>query len=66
MGRTLVIEKTKPREARPAGNDQANNNGDTESTTNFIGNLSFYTVEDALRDAFQGCGDIKDVRIARD
>ena len=70
MGRNITIEKTKPREARPAG--QAGFGGgqqnpvDTESTTCFIGNLAFGTVEDSLRDAFQSCGDIKDVRIARD
>jgi len=66
MGRSLIIEKTKPREARPQNTGGASNGGDTESTTCFIGNLAFGTVEDSLRDAFQSCGDIKDVRVARD
>lgn len=62
MGRTLVCEKTKPKEQRPADGAA----GNTESTTCFIGNLKFDTVEDSLREVFADCGDIKDVRIARD
>jgi nucleolin len=37
-----------------------------ESKTCFIGNLSFTTEVEALREAFQDCGEIKDVRVARD
>lgn len=38
----------------------------SESTTCFVGNLSFYTEADALRAIFEDCGEIKDVRVAKD
>jgi nucleolin len=68
MGRTLVIERTKPRVQGGAGGfggaGGAQDAG--ESTTLFIGNLGFDSVEDSLRAVFTGCGNIKDVRIAKD
>lgn len=64
MGRTLYIEKTKPRESREGGFTQ-NGGGSGEFTTCFIGNLSFYATEDGIRQLFESCGDIKDVRIAK-
>lgn len=65
MGRNITVEKTKP---KPDGGYQAGgaSQDTTESTTLFIGNLGFETVEDSLREVFEGCGKIKDVRIAKD
>ena len=67
MGRSITVEKTKP---KPDGGYQAGGaqggQDTTESTTLFIGNLGFETVEDSLREVFEGCGKIKDVRIAKD
>lgn len=60
MGRTLTVEETKPREQRAPGAPAG------ESTTCFIGNLSFYATEDSLYPIFEDCGKIKEVRIAKD
>ncbi|CAD8122964.1 unnamed protein product [Paramecium sonneborni] len=64
MGRTIVVEKTKPRDQRPQQGGQQGGSG--ESTTCFIGNLSFYATEDSLYPVFEDCGKIKEVRIAKD
>ena len=66
MGRTIVVEKTKPKVTGGAGGFGGAQENTTESSTLFIGNLGFDTVEDSLRAVFESCGDIKDVRIAKD
>ena len=38
----------------------------TKSKTLFVGSLKYSVDENALRSLFSGCGDIADVRIARD
>jgi len=73
-GRNITVEKTIPKEQRPAGtrpeggnrrnNDQ--NERDPNSTSVFVGNLSYTTTEDTLRQVFSGCGAIKEVRVATD
>mmetsp|Transcript_27389 Transcript_27389/g.26458 ORF Transcript_27389/g.26458 Transcript_27389/m.26458 type:complete len:81 (+) Transcript_27389:361-603(+) len=45
--------------ARPSG-------GGGNSTTLFVGNLKFDSNEDGLMNVFSKCGDINQVRIARD
>jgi RNA recognition motif-containing protein len=32
----------------------------------YVGNLSFHTTEDGIRDAFVGCGDVGEVKIITD
>jgi len=71
-GRTLKIEKATPREQRPTGGNNRGPQtggapqGDPNSTSVFVGNLAYSTTEDDLRDLFESCGEIKEVRIARD
>ena len=36
------------------------------STTLFVGNLSFKTQENNLRRFFADCGEVKDIRVAKD
>jgi nucleolin len=66
MGRTIIIEKTKEGGAGGAGGAAGGAPVNTESKTCFIGNLSFYTEVESLRAVFEDCGEIKDVRIAKD
>ena len=61
-----LVEKTKPKVTGGAGGFGGAQENTTESSTLFIGNLGFDTVEDSLRAVFESCGDIKDVRIAKD
>ncbi len=73
MGRTIIVEKTMPK-AEIGTSDRRE--GDASSsepkkvsddlTTVFVGNLTFTTDEDSLRDVFSDCGNIVSVRIARD
>jgi len=67
-GRTLTIEKSQPREQRGSptrgGFQQQTRNED--NTSIFVGNLSFSTTEQSLRKVFEGCGDIKEIRLATD
>jgi len=70
-GRTLKVEKATPREQRPGGGNNrgpqsGGPQGDPNSTSVFVGNLSYTTSEDDLRQLFESCGEIKEVRIARD
>lgn len=58
MGRYLVIEKPKPRAER-LGNAMLE-----DSTTIFVGNLSFKTESEDIRGFFSSCGDIVSCRIA--
>jgi len=67
-GRALKIEKSTPKESRApreTGNTPRGEK-DPNSTTVFVGNLSYNTTEDAVRSLFETCGKVKDVRIAYD
>lgn len=74
MGREIFVEKTQPREQRPAGGAGAFGAAPArapvpitdDSTTVFVGNLSFGTTDDTLRSHFEGCGTVVSVRIAKD
>jgi len=48
---------------RERDTDRSSGGGRSQSKTIFVGNLSFSTTEDSLRDYFEECGGIKDVRI---
>jgi len=48
---------------REKTNDRSSHGGNSQSKTIFVGNLNFSTTEDALRDYFEDCGGIKDVRV---
>jgi nucleolin len=69
-GRTVQVEKTVPKEQRSSGNDRGGDRQrserDPNSTTVFVGNLSYNTDEDSIREIFDACGKVKDVRIAAD
>lgn len=58
MGRRIKVNKSseKPPPRRTAG----------DPNTVFLGNLSYQTNEDDIRDFFKSCGQVKDVRIAKD
>jgi nucleolin len=66
-GRTVHIEKTVPKEQRSAGGDRDRNQQraerDPNSTTVFIGNLSYSTDETSIRKLFDSCGKITEVRV---
>ena len=72
MGRSLTIEKATPKEGRPAGGDRGNSaprplsERDPNSSTIFVGNLSYGATEDSLRSFFSQCGTVKAVRVATD
>lgn len=72
-GRAIYVEKTIPKDERPTGGNRAGgfkkntqNERDPDSTSVFVGNLSYQTSEDNLRQLFSSCGAIKEVRIATD
>lgn len=73
-GRSIYVEKTIPKDERPAGGNRTGGNRrndsqkerDPDSTSVFVGNLSYQTTEDGLRQLFSECGAIKEVRIATD
>jgi len=58
MGRRIKVNRSseKPPPRRTAG----------DPNTVFVGNLSYQTTEDDLRDFFKQCGEVKDVRLAKD
>ena len=58
MGRRIKVNKSseKPPPRRTAG----------DPNTVFVGNLSYNTNEDDIRDFFKSCGEVKDVRLAKD
>ena len=58
MGRRIKVNRSsdKPPARRTAG----------DPNTVFVGNLSYQTTEDDLRDFFKSCGEVKDVRLAKD
>jgi len=66
-GRDIVVQAATAKEDRPSGGDRDRRSGG-DSTTNsvFIGNLSYNTTENSLRDLFEGCGEIASVRLAKD
>jgi len=66
-GRDIVVQPATPKEDRPAGGDRGGRSGgDPTSNSIFVGNLSFNTGEDQLRELFEGCGDVSNVRVAKD
>jgi len=68
-GRTLVVEAAAPREQRPEGGQRERKprvEGNAESSSIFVGNLSYNTTESSLRGIFEDCGQIKTIRIATD
>jgi nucleolin len=67
-GRTLVVEAAAPREQRPDGQRERRPRveGNVNSNSIFVGNLSYTTTEQSLRSIFEGAGEIKAIRIATD
>jgi len=67
-GRTLVVEVAAPREQRPDGlrERKPRIEGNVNSNSIFVGNLSYTTTEQSLRALFEGAGEIKAIRIAQD
>jgi nucleolin len=66
-GRDVVVQAATPKEDRPSGGDrERKSGGDPSSSSIFVGNLSFNTTEDQLRDLFEGCGEVTNVRVAKD
>ncbi|KAJ2734825.1 nuclear localization sequence binding protein [Coemansia sp. BCRC 34962] len=61
-GREVRVDKAE-KSAKPARGDASNS---TPSTTLFIGNMSFSTTEDSLREAFAECGTVVSARIPTD
>lgn len=77
-GRNLTIsysneDRPTPGQGRPSGgfgggfnnNSGGGNEGDSSSKTVFVGNISWNTTENSLKDAFSGCGAVVAVRIAK-
>ena len=65
-GRTIYVSKAGENDERfekPAFERSENRE---PSNTIFVGNLSFQTTEDELRDLFSGSGDINEVRLGKD
>jgi len=70
-GRSITIEKTTPREQRAPAAGGARDFGqkserDPTSASIFVGNLSYQTTEDSLWGFFETCGQIANVRVAKD
>jgi len=70
-GRSVTIEKTVPREQRAPAAGAARDFGqkserDPTSASIFVGNLSYQTTEDSLWAFFETCGQIANVRVAKD
>jgi len=70
-GRSVTIEKTTPREQRAPAAGNARDFGqkserDPTSASIFVGNLSYQTTEDSLWAFFETCGQIANVRVAKD
>lgn len=61
-GRALKVNMSNE---KPTGRSQSSGGGGGEpSATLFVGNVSFNTDQNSIREFFSECGDIKDVRIA--
>jgi nucleolin len=66
-GRDVVVQAATPKEDRPTGDRaERKSGGDPSSSSIFVGNLSFNTNENELRDLFEGCGEVTNVRVAKD
>jgi nucleolin len=73
-GRNIHVEKTTPKEDRQNTGGQRREpfgakpqtERDPDSTTVFVGNLSYNTTEDSVTQIFESCGKIKGVRLAKD
>jgi nucleolin len=75
-GRKVEVNYSNQRKERPSFGDRDDRRGgdrrddrrerepNAESKCIFVGNLSFKTDEDSIRDFFDGCGSIDDVRVA--
>ena len=69
-GRELFVEQTRPRENQQQGQNRFQANGNKPSgavsTNVIVRNLPFSVNEDQLRNQFQDCGNIKNIRIMTD
>jgi nucleolin len=65
-GRTLKVEKSVPKEQRPPREEGKGRPEKDNTSTVFVGNLSFKTTEESITRFFDGCGEVKAVRIALD
>ena len=63
MGREISVEFAGQKPAQ--SNDRAGGDAGGESSTLFVGNMSFQSSEDSVRDFFHKCGPIVSVRIAQ-
>ncbi|KAJ2811837.1 nuclear localization sequence binding protein, partial [Coemansia sp. 'formosensis'] len=64
-GREVRVDKAE-KSSKPARGDASAPSNSTPSATLFIGNLSFSTNEDSLREAFAECGTVVSARIPTD
>lgn len=62
MGRYLVIERTKPKSDKPSF--KSYQTGNEDSKTIFVGNLSFKSTSEDLKDFFSTCGKVIEARVA--
>ena len=62
MGREISVEFAGQKPAQ--SNDRAGGDAGGESSTLFVGNMSFQSSEDSVRDFFHKCGPIVSVRVA--
>lgn len=64
-GRRLLIKNNKSFEGRPQKTkEESRNEGKPPSKKIFLGNLSFDTTEESLREHFEKCGGIESVKVA--
>ena len=64
-GRRVLIKDNKSFEGRPEKTkEESRNDGKPPSTRIFLGNLSFDTTEDSLKEHFEKCGPIESIKIA--
>ncbi|KAK2625009.1 hypothetical protein QTJ16_005378 [Diplocarpon rosae] len=64
-GRRLLIKDHKSFEGRPEKTkSESRQDGKTPSTRIFLGNLSFNTTEDSLKEHFEKCGAVANVKVA--
>lgn len=61
MGREIIVDFSGDKPQAPAGGENRDN---SESNTVFVGNISFNTSENSVRDFFAKVGSISSVRIA--
>ncbi|TAQ89423.1 hypothetical protein B7494_g2256 [Chlorociboria aeruginascens] len=63
-GRRLLIKNHKSFEGRPMKTNEDNKNGIPPSKKVFMGNLSFDTTEESIKEHFVKCGSIESVKVA--